>query len=82
MDSFERFSGEPRRRIARRVIEMLLDGERVRLAIGRKNLGGIEAEVRRKSRKRPPGMAPALVEPPRGPLPLAGGAAAPLEFDA
>ena len=28
------------------------------------------------------GSAPALVEPPRGPLPLQGGAEAPLEFDA
>ena len=41
----------------------------------------LEELVRRSSRKRPPGMAPALVEPPRGPLPLQGGAAAPLEFD-
>jgi hypothetical protein len=33
-------------------------------------------------RKRPPkGSAPAMAEPPRGPLPLAGGAEAPLEFD-
>jgi hypothetical protein len=32
-------------------------------------------------RKRPGGSAPALVEPPRGPTPLAGGAAAPLEFE-
>ena len=31
--------------------------------------------------RRPPGSAPALVEPPRGPLPLQGGAEAPLEFD-
>ncbi|WP_133303987.1 hypothetical protein [Aurantiacibacter aquimixticola] len=41
----------------------------------------IELQIRRDSRKRPPGMAPALVEPPRGPLPLSGGAEAPLEFD-
>jgi len=41
----------------------------------------LEELVRRSSRKRPPGMAPALVEPPRGPLPLQGGAEAPLEFD-
>lgn len=41
----------------------------------------IEKIVRRNSRKRPPGMAPALVEPPRGPKPFAGGAAASLEFD-
>ena len=41
----------------------------------------VEEMVRRNSRKRPPGMTPALVEPPRGPRPLAGGAAAPLEFD-
>lgn len=40
----------------------------------------IEVIVRRSSRKRPPGMASAPVEPPRGPKPLAGGAAAPLEF--
>jgi hypothetical protein len=33
-------------------------------------------------RKRPGGgSAPALVEPPRGPRPLQGGAAAPLEFE-
>ena len=38
-------------------------------------------EVRRR-RRRPGGDSmPALVEPPRGPKPLAGGAAAPLEFD-
>jgi len=42
----------------------------------------IEARIRRDSRRRPPGMAPALVEPPRGPLPLAGGAEAPLDFSA
>jgi hypothetical protein len=41
----------------------------------------VEDMVRRNSRKRPPGMAPAVVEPPRGPKPLADGAAAPLEFD-
>jgi len=28
------------------------------------------------------GSMPAVVEPPRGPRPLAGGTAAPLEFDA
>jgi hypothetical protein len=32
-------------------------------------------------RKRPSGSAPALVEPPHGPAPLAGGAAVPLEFE-
>jgi hypothetical protein len=41
----------------------------------------LEVLVRRNSRRRPPGMAPALVEPPRGPKPLQGGAAAALEFD-
>jgi hypothetical protein len=47
----------------------------------RKGLGKLSVQVR-KSRRRPgeSGM-PALVEPPRGPVPLAGGAAAPLEFD-
>jgi len=44
-------------------------------------LDNIEEVVRRNSRRRPPGMASALVEPPRGPKPLQGGAAAPLEFD-
>lgn len=41
----------------------------------------VEEMVRRNSRKRPPGMASALVEPPQGPRPLAGGAAVPFEFD-
>ena len=41
----------------------------------------VEHVTRRNSRRRPPGMAPALVEPPRGPKPLSSGAAAPLEFD-
>ena len=41
----------------------------------------IETIVRRDSPRRPPGMASAPVEPPRGPKPLAGGASAPLEFD-
>ena len=36
----------------------------------------------RKPRRKPPGSAPALVEPPRGPLPLQGGAEAQLEYDA
>ena len=38
-------------------------------------------KFRPKGRRRGPGSAPALVEPPRGPLPLQGGAEAPLEFD-
>ena len=37
---------------------------------------------RKTPKRRPRGSAPALVEPPRGPLPLQGGAEAPLEFDA
>ena len=41
----------------------------------------VEALVRRNSRRRPPGMDSALVEPPRGQKPLSGGAAASLEFD-
>ena len=35
----------------------------------------------RKRRRPGEGSVPALVEPPRGPKPLSGGAAAPLEFD-
>ena len=39
-------------------------------------------EARAVSRRRgEEGSMPAPVEPPRGPKPLAGGAAAPLEFD-
>ena len=38
-------------------------------------------EARAKRRRPGEGSVPALVEPPRGPKPLAGGAAAPLEFD-
>jgi hypothetical protein len=34
-----------------------------------------------KHRRRGDGSMPALVEPPRGPKPFTGGAAAPLEFD-
>ena len=34
-----------------------------------------------KRHRRGDGKMPALVEPPRGPKPFAGGAAAPLEFD-
>ena len=46
--------------------------------LGRK----VQVQVRHGNRRRPPkGSAPALVEPPRGPLPLSGGAEAPLEFD-
>ena len=38
-------------------------------------------QMRRKRRRPDDGGMPALVEPPRGPLPLQGGAEAPLEFD-
>ncbi len=41
----------------------------------------ISVQVRRKRRRPGEGSMPALVEPPRGPKPFAGGAAAPLEFD-
>ena len=41
----------------------------------------IEERTRRNSRKRPPGMAPVPAVPPKGPLPMQGGAEAPLEFD-
>jgi len=36
---------------------------------------------RTRGRRRGDGSMPALVEPPHGPKPLRGGAAAPLEFD-
>lgn len=66
-----RAAGRPRTRIS---VEIILAESGLRRE-------EIEKLVRRNSRRRPPGMAPALVEPPRGPQPLEGGAAAPLEFD-
>ena len=36
--------------------------------------------ARNRPRRPPKGSAPALAEPPRGPVPLQGGAEAPLEF--
>ena len=47
----------------------------------RLTLAEVEEMVRRRGRKPRDGGMPALVEPPRGPRPLQGGAAAPLEFD-
>ena len=51
---------------------------------GLKNLEEFAARIgwltRRVDRRRP-GSAPQMADPPRGPWPLAGGAAAPLEFD-
>ena len=41
----------------------------------------LTAKVFPKRRRPRDGSMPALVEPPRGPKPLQGGAAAPLEFD-
>ena len=58
-----------------------LDGVLSRVKIGGFAVRDLESFVRRNSKRRPPGMVPALVEPPRGPRPLAGGAAAALEFD-
>jgi hypothetical protein len=51
-----------------------------------RNINEVRLEIlrmmdRSDKRRRPRGGAPALVEPPRGPLPLQGGAEAPLEFD-
>jgi hypothetical protein len=45
--------------------------------------GRYKIEVRKGRKRRRPGdgSMPALVEPPRGPKPFAGGAVAPLEFD-
>lgn len=41
----------------------------------------LTVQIRRNRRRPGDGSMPALVEPPRGPKPFAGGAAAPLEFD-
>ena len=54
---------------------------RRRVSLAMRSVAAIEQLARRGSRKRPPGAVPAMVEPPRGPLPKQGGAAAPLEFD-
>ena len=58
----------------------------MRRALDRSGFRGLSvaelAELVRRNRRRPgDGSVPALVESPRGPKPLAGGAAAPLEFD-
>ena len=72
---------------ARATVEReLLRKHGVRISLSRIGIGGldrpgIEPLVRRNGKRRPPGMAPASVEPPRGPRPLQGSAAAPLEFD-
>ncbi|OYW47107.1 MAG: hypothetical protein B7Z08_07670 [Sphingomonadales bacterium 32-68-7] len=75
-------SDDPPRKIERKFAEAR---RRMSVQVLVRELGlrgrDIEQIVRRASRKRPPGMAPALVEPPRGPKPLSGGAAAALEFD-
>jgi hypothetical protein len=48
----------------------------------RRRLSDGKISVRPRSKRRPgEGSMPALVEPPHGPTPLTGGAAAPLEFD-
>lgn len=41
----------------------------------------LSVQIRGRRRRPGDGSMPALVEPPRGPKPFAGGAAAPLEFD-
>jgi hypothetical protein len=85
----ERFRAYLGREIAqtRRLAEEHRDMKRAfeatlqRMMLQHVGLRDMEKYARRNSRRRPPGMAPVLVEPPRGPKPLAGGAAAPLEFD-
>ena len=63
------------RRETRYNIERALSGH------GCKRLGPGKVSVRPRGKRRPgEGSVPALVEPPRGPQPLSGGAAAPLEF--
>jgi hypothetical protein len=78
----DRMLGEIEHHMAR--MRMLLDpDEFARLeARFREGIRRIADEMRRRGRRPPDdGGMPALVEPPRGPTPLAGGAAAPLEFD-
>ena len=58
----------------------------MRRALDRSGFRGLSiaelADLVRRNRRRPgDGSMPALVEPRRGPRPLTGGAAAPLEFD-
>ena len=62
--------------------ETRYDIERALSEHRRKRLGSGKVSVRPRGKRRPgDGSVSALVEPPRGPAPLEGGAAAPLEFD-
>jgi hypothetical protein len=47
----------------------------------RKLAANIRAHLERANRRKPRGGMPAMAEPPRGPLPLQGGAEAPLKFE-
>ena len=52
-----------------------------RFASHRKLASIIREHLDRANRRKRRGGMPAMAEPPRGPLPLQGGAEAPLEFD-
>lgn len=56
--------------------------QRVRLKSALAKMEASKADLYRKFNRKPPESGIAMpVEPPRGPLPMQGGAAAPLEFD-
>lgn len=77
MDDIERFSGKPRKAIERydRLARQLREAGYVKAAILRNSLKG------KRGRRPPESGVPVPAIPPSGPLPLQGGAEAPLEFD-
>lgn len=77
MDDFHRFAGKPRRHFEHSELFA-----RIRREAGCVKGSIMRIAVERKfGRRRPPEAGlPVPAVPPRGPLPLAGGAEAPLEF--
>jgi len=80
-EDFERM----RARMERHIVEMRWVMDPPQFARMEKNfrhfVQKFSVQMRRTRRRPGDGSMPALVEPPRGPQPLSGGAAASLEFD-
>lgn len=81
LEDFERM----RARMERHIVEMRRVMDPPQFARLEKNFRDyvqkFSVQMRRRRRRPGDGSMPALVEPPRGPKPLSGGAAASLEFD-